>query len=122
MTRMLTAGPDHPITITKHPRRVRVTFNGKTIAESANVLTLQEANYPPVFYFPREDARMEYFKPTGRSTVCPYKGRAAHFSLQVDGRTSDDAVWSREAPYPVAALLDQHLAFYPDKVDAITEL
>ncbi len=119
---MLAPGPDHPITITKHPRRVRVTFNGKTVAESANVLTLREASYPSVFYFPREDTRMEYFKPTGRSTTCPYKGRAAYFSLDVDGKTSADAVWSREAPYPVAALLDQHFAFYPVKVDAITEL
>jgi uncharacterized protein (DUF427 family) len=119
---MLSAGPNHPITIIKHPGTVRVTFNGKIVVESANVLTLQEANYPPVFYFPRQDARMEYFKPTGRSTMCPYKGRAAYFSLEVDGSTSFDAAWSREAPYPVAAQLDQHFAFYPDKVDAITEL
>lgn len=119
---MLALGPNHPITISKHPGRVRVTFNGKTVTESSDVLTLQEASYPPVFYFPREDARMEYFKPTGRSTTCPYKGRAAYFSLEVDGRTSDDAAWSREAPYPIAAQLDQHLAFYAAKVDAITEL
>jgi uncharacterized protein (DUF427 family) len=119
---VLSPGPDHPISIAKHPNRVRVTFNGKVVAESVNVLMLREADYPPVFYFPREDVRNEYFKPTGRSTTCPYKGPALYFSLVADGRHSENAVWLRERPYPCAKQLDQHFAFYADKVDAIEEL
>lgn len=119
---MLTPGPDHPITIARHPRKIRVVFNGKTVAESANALRLEEANYPPVFYIPREDARMEHFKPTDHSTRCPYKGGASYFSLEVDGKRSENAVWSYEKPYPAVAQIEKRLAFYPDKVDAITEL
>lgn len=48
-------GPDRPITLTRHPARVVVRTAGQTLADSRNVLILQEATYPPVFYFPRED-------------------------------------------------------------------
>ena len=34
-------GPDHPITIARNGGRVRVSFAGKTIAETANALTLK---------------------------------------------------------------------------------
>lgn len=119
---MLKPSADHPITITKNPKRVRVLFNNKVIAESSNALRLQEASYPHVFYVPREDARMEHFKPTDHSTICPYKGGASYFSLEVDGKTSANAVWSYEKPYPAIAEIENHLAFYPDRVDAIVEL
>ena len=51
-------GPDHPITLTRHPTRVVVRAGGQTLADSHNALILQEATYPPVFYFPREDVNM----------------------------------------------------------------
>ena len=41
-------GPDHPITITKNPNRIRVMLGGFIIAETTQALTLQEASYPPV--------------------------------------------------------------------------
>jgi uncharacterized protein (DUF427 family) len=54
-----------------------------------------------------------------RTTYCPYKGDAAYFSIALGGERSTDAVWSYEAPYPAVADIKDHLAFYPDKVDAI---
>ena len=51
-------GPDHPITVTAAPRRVRVIFQGHTIVDSDNALVLKEAAYKPVYYFPREDVSM----------------------------------------------------------------
>jgi uncharacterized protein (DUF427 family) len=119
---MLMPGPDHPITITKHPKKVRVVFNGKKVAESANALKLQEADYPYVFYIPREDARMEHCAPSNTTYRCPYKGFARYFSLEVDGKTSKDAVWSFTEPNPCAEPVRNHLAFYTNRIDAITEL
>ena len=51
-------GPDHPITIKPSTDHVRVTFNGKVIADTKRALVLQEAAYKPVLYIPREDAQM----------------------------------------------------------------
>src|SRR5262249_13969780 len=36
-------GPDHPITITANPKRVRVSADGVVIAETTHALTLKEA-------------------------------------------------------------------------------
>ena len=79
-------GPDHPITITPNPKRIRVTFNGAVVADSARALTLQEASYPAVQYIPREDADMALLARTERSTHCPYKGDASYYSIEAGGR------------------------------------
>lgn len=114
-------GSQHRITIEPNGKRVRVTFAGKVIADSARTLTLQEASYPPVQYIPRADADMNRLQRTGHHTHCPYKGEASYFSIQIDGRTAENAVWSYEQPFPAVAEIAGHLAFYPNRVDEIEE-
>ena len=109
-------GPDHPITITQNPRRVRVTAGDIVIAESTKALTLKEAKYPAVQYLPREDANMALLERTDRTTHCPYKGDASYYSIKVDGKTLDNAIWTYETPFPAMTEISGHLAFYPDKV------
>ncbi len=114
--------PDHPITITTNPARVRVTLGGAVVADSARAVRLQEAAYPPVFYIPREDANMALLTRTTLSTHCPYKGDASYYTIEAGGRTAKDAVWSYETPFPAMAEIAGHLAFYPNRVDAIEEV
>ena len=109
-------GPDHPITITQNPRRVRVTAGDIVIAESTKALTLKEARYPAVQYLPREDANMALLERTERVTHCPYKGDANYYSVKASGKTLDNAIWTYETPFPAMAEISGHLAFYPDKV------
>lgn len=109
-------GPDHPITITPNPRRVRVTAGDIVIAETSKALTLKEAKYPAVQYVPREDANMALLERTDRVTHCPYKGDANYYSVKADGKTFDNAIWTYETPYPAMTEISGHLAFYPDKV------
>jgi uncharacterized protein (DUF427 family) len=112
-------GPDHPITIEPTGGRVRVVFNSRVVAETGRALTLREATYPPVQYIPREDVDMALYVRTPRATHCPYKGDAAYFSLSVEGRTAENAVWTYEAPFPAMAAIKGYLAFYPSRVDRI---
>ena len=114
-------GPDHPITIARNPRRVRVRFGERVIADTQRALTLREAHYPAVQYIPREDADMSAFTPTAHHTHCPYKGDASYFTLSAGGRTAENAVWSYEQPFPAMKEIAGYLAFYPDRVDAIEE-
>jgi uncharacterized protein (DUF427 family) len=37
----------------------------------------------------------------------------------VGGERSIDAVWTYEIPYAAVADIKDHLAFYPDRVDAV---
>jgi len=109
-------GPDHPITISANPGRVRVSVGGTVIAETTHALTLKEANYPAVQYVPRADANLAMLQRTERVTHCPYKGDANYFSIVADGKTIDNAIWTYETPYPATADIAGHLAFYPDRV------
>ena len=109
-------GPDHPISITPHPGRVRVRLGDAVVADTTAALALKEATYPTVFYVPRVDADMSAFERTDRSTHCPYKGDASYFSLRAGDRMAENAVWSYEDPFPAMAPIAGHLAFYPNKV------
>ena len=109
-------GPDHPITITPNPKRIRVSAGGVVIADTTHALTLKEASYPAVQYVPRNDANLALLARTERTTHCPYKGDANYFSINANGKTIENSIWTYEAPFPAMAEISGHLAFYPDKV------
>ena len=114
-------GPDHPITSEPNRNRVVVTLAGKVIADTRAALTLREASYPPVQYIPRADVDMAALARSETRTWCPYKGEAAYFSIPAGGNRSVDAIWTYETPFDAVAGIKDHLAFYPDRVDAIEE-
>jgi uncharacterized protein (DUF427 family) len=116
---MKVPGPDHPITITPSRDHVRVTFNGQVVADTKRALVLQEASYKPVFYIPREDAQMALVAKTAHSTHCPYKGDASYYTIKVDDREAENAIWSYETPFPAMKEIEGHFAFYPNRVDSI---
>jgi uncharacterized protein (DUF427 family) len=115
-------GPDHPITVEHNPSRVVVTLGGKTIADTRDALTLCEASYPPVQYIPRRDVDMSLLQRSDHSSHCPYKGDASYYSIIPGGERSKNAVWTYEAPNAAVSSIKDHLAFYPDRVDAIEEM
>jgi uncharacterized protein (DUF427 family) len=112
-------GPDHPISVKRNSGRVVVSISGQIIADTREALTLHEAHYPAVQYIPRKDVDMTLLSRTDRTTYCPYKGDASYFSVPLGGERSIDAVWSYESPFAAVAEIKDHLAFYPDRVDAI---
>ncbi len=114
-------GPDHPITIEANPARVVVSVAGSVIADTTRALTLREAQYPPVQYVPMQDVDTSLLAATDHSSHCPYKGEASYFSIPLGGERSLNAVWTYRAPYPAVGEIKDHVAFYPDRVDAIDE-
>jgi uncharacterized protein (DUF427 family) len=114
-------GPDHPITIERNAHRVVVKVAGCVVADTREALTLREASYPAVQYVPRKDVDMTLLERTGHVTYCPYKGDCAYYSIPAGGERSINAVWTYEAPYAAIAAIKDHVAFYPDRVDAIEE-
>jgi uncharacterized protein (DUF427 family) len=118
---ILVPGPQHPITIERHPARVVVTVAGRVIADTRDALALREADYPPVLYLPRKDADMSLLARTEHATYCPFKGDCAYYSIPAGGERAVNAVWTYEAPYEAVAGIKDHLAFYPNRVDSIEE-
>jgi uncharacterized protein (DUF427 family) len=115
-------GPDHPIIIERHPSRFVIKAGGTVIVDTRDALTLHEARYPAVIYVPRKDVEMTLLDRTDHATYCPYKGDCAYFSIPSAGERGINAVWTYEEPYAAVAPIREHLAFYPDRVDAIEEL
>jgi uncharacterized protein (DUF427 family) len=114
-------GPDHPITLERNPKRVVVSIGGAILADSRDALILNEAGYPAVQYIPRKDVDMTRLERSAHATWCPYKGDCAYFSIPSGGERAINAVWTYEAPYDAVAAIRNHLAFYPERVDAIEE-
>ena len=112
-------GPDHPITITPAPERITVMVAGRRIADTCAALTLKETTYRPVHYIPRKDVDMTQLERTSHQTYCPYKGECAYYSIPAGGEPSVNGVWTYEAPYAAVSEIQEYLAFYPDRVDAI---
>lgn len=112
-------GPDHPITVEKNPDRVVVKVAGRVIADTREALSLQEATYPAVQYIPRSDVDMTQLQRTDNESYCPYKGEASYYSIIPGGEKTVNAVWTYEQPYAAVAEIQEHVAFYPDRVDSI---
>ena len=118
---VLQPGPDHPITVVANPNRIVVSAGGRVVANSDRALVLQESNYPAVQYIPMDDVDRSLLRRTDTGTYCPYKGEASYYSITSGGEKSADAIWVYENPYPAVAQIKDHVAFYPDRVDAIAE-
>jgi uncharacterized protein (DUF427 family) len=94
---------------------------GKTLADSQNALTLREASYPPVQYIPLSDVDESLLQGTDHASYCPFKGDASYYSIPVGGERSTNAVWVYRQPHDAVAQIKDHVAFYPDRVDSISE-
>lgn len=109
--------PDYKVLLEPSPRRVRVRFNGDTIADSTNAHLLFETRHLPVYYFPRADVRMDLLEATDHHTFCPYKGKASYWTIKIGNRVSENAVWGYPDPYDEVPQLKDFVAFYWDRVD-----
>ncbi len=59
---------DHWVLNEISPKRIRVKFNGETVADSSQALLMMEAWHLPVYYFPQSDVRMDFMRRTDNST------------------------------------------------------
>ena len=97
--------------------RIMATFNGEIVADSARVLIMHETRLANVYYFPREDVRMDFLERTSHCTNCPFKGNASHWSITVGGKTVENAAWSYEEAFDEAASVTGYIAFYWNAMD-----
>jgi uncharacterized protein (DUF427 family) len=108
--------PEHTVTVTPFKGRVVVEApDGKTLVDTRRALELREASYPPVYYVPRADTKMERLVKTTHSSHCPFKGDASYFSI-ADAPSGENAVWTYEAPFDEVVSIRDALAFYRNKV------
>lgn len=105
------------LTIEHEPTRVRVLFAGHEIADSDDVLTLQEPGRPPVRFFPQSDVAMVFLRQTNTRASSPTLGKARFYTIYRDQKIVDDCCWSLEEPTPAVAHLADRIAFLSEHFD-----
>lgn len=99
------------------PRRVRVVFGGVTVADSTRALRMLETSHPPTYYIPPEDVRLDLLEPTGRRSLCEFKGQARYFTVRVGKKLAENAAWTYPDPVLAYEDLRDHVAFFVGKMD-----
>lgn len=100
-------------------RPVRVVLGGEVVAESSHASFLFETGLPTRYYLPPEDVRQELLTPSESRTMCPYKGTAHYWNVEIGGKLFPDIVWSYPEPVPECPRIKDLLCFYNEKVDDI---
>jgi uncharacterized protein (DUF427 family) len=86
---------------------ITATWNGQVIAESDDTVIV-EGNH----YFPIESVRADVLAPSATTSICPWKGTASYYSLEVDGQQNRDAAWFYPAPKQAAEQITGRVAFW----------
>jgi len=86
---------------------MKAIWNDKVVAESEDTVVV-EGNH----YFPEASLRREYFESSDQKSICPWKGEASYYDLQVDGRRNPGAAWYYPTPKPAAKEITGRVAFW----------
>ena len=109
--------PYHRIDVVPTSRRIRVSLDGETLAESNRATALFETGLPTRWYLPPDDVRTELLVRSDTHTQCAYKGLASYSSVRVGDDVRDDLVWSYPEPTREAEPLRGLVCFFNEKVD-----
>lgn len=86
---------------------MKAIWNGKVIAESENTILLEGNRY-----FPANSIKHEYFINSEHTTICPWKGVASYFTLNVEGENNENAAWTYHNPKDAALPIKDFIAFW----------
>lgn len=86
---------------------MKAIWKNTVIAQSDETVVV-EGNH----YFPADSVRTELLKDSDTKTVCPWKGTAHYYNIDVDGETNQDAAWYYPEPKDAAAEIQGRVAFW----------
>lgn len=86
---------------------VEARWNGVMIARSDDTVVV-EGNH----YFPASSVDRSVLRPSATTSICPWKGTAHYYSLDVEGAENVDAAWYYPDPKPEADMIRDRVAFW----------
>ncbi|MGI8664650.1 MAG: DUF427 domain-containing protein [Jatrophihabitans sp.] len=86
---------------------MRAIWNGTVIAESDETVVVENNHY-----FPLDSVRPDVLRASELTSVCPWKGTASYYSIEVDGQVNPDAAWYYPQPKPAASEITDRVAFW----------
>lgn len=88
---------------------MKAIWNNQVLAESDDTKVV-EGNH----YFPADSINEEYFKSSDTHSVCPWKGTASYYTVEVDGEKNKDAAWYYPDAKEGAKHIEGRVAFWKD--------
>jgi uncharacterized protein (DUF427 family) len=86
---------------------VKAIWNDIVIAESDKTVVV-EGNH----YFPADSIKSLYFNESDTHSVCPWKGLASYYTIQVKGAVNKDAAWYYPETKHAAKQIEGYVAFW----------
>jgi uncharacterized protein (DUF427 family) len=86
---------------------MRAIWNETVIAERPATVVV-EGNH----YLPADSIDRTYLRESTLTSVCPSKGTASYYHLEVDGELNEDAAWYYPSPKDAAAQITDRVAFW----------
>jgi uncharacterized protein (DUF427 family) len=85
----------------------KAIWEGAVLAESNQCVEV-EGNQ----YFPPDSIKKEYFQSSAAHSVCPWKGTASYYDLEVNGKRNQGAAWYYPEPKAAASQIKGYVAFW----------
>ena len=86
---------------------MKAFWNDTLIAETEDTVIV-EGNH----YFPLNTVNADYLENSDTTSVCPWKGTANYYSLNINGQINKDAVWYYAEPKEKAKNIRGRVAFW----------
>ncbi len=86
---------------------VKALWNGAVLAESDRTEVVENNHY-----FPPDAVKREYFQASETHSVCPWKGTASYYTVEVNGKQNPDAAWYYPHPKDAAKNIEGYVAFW----------
>ncbi len=85
----------------------KAVWEGTVLAESDDIVVVEGNKY-----FPPDALHWTFFKPSAQTTVCPWKGTASYYDIEVNGKKNSAAAWYYKEPKPAASQIRGRVAFW----------
>lgn len=63
-------------------------------------------------YFPPASLKKEFFKKSDQTSICPWKGEASYYHVEVNGQSNQNCAWAYPTPKDAAKNIKDHMAFW----------
>jgi uncharacterized protein (DUF427 family) len=86
---------------------VKAVWNGAILADSDDTMVV-EGNH----YFPEKSLNREFLRQSSHHTLCPWKGIASYYTVEVNGHLNEKAAWYYPKPLLFARKIRGRVAFW----------
>ncbi|WP_159619239.1 DUF427 domain-containing protein [Arthrobacter zhaoguopingii] len=101
-------------------QEVELRLDGHTLASTNRPLLVFETMLPVRYYFPADAVRVPLV-PSDTRSICPYKGRARYWNVELPEQTYPDFAWTYAEPFIETADLHGLVCFFEERADLLLD-